>query len=215
MAGIDKTYTNNYQEYKAFKEWASTQYVTFFDGLKKCIGDWVWDRDEDEFRDGREISIMNTPTWLDIYLIQKCKFEFVLDRMKYVYGEESFEEFKTIDLSAKPSSEYQQNRKIKFKLHKYSKFPIHNKPYPIYKNNTRFKRNTLWALDCDETGYWYNRDTKRWVNYEQYYPTDTNIAHVPSLKAIVRHLRKQYLPKGLTFTIHGIYVGETYTVVVS
>ena len=29
---------------------------------------------------------MNTPTWLDIYLIQNCKSQFVLDRMKVVYG---------------------------------------------------------------------------------------------------------------------------------
>ena len=35
MAGIDKTYTNNYKEYKRFKDWANKQVVTFFDGQQE------------------------------------------------------------------------------------------------------------------------------------------------------------------------------------
>ena len=37
MAGIDKTYTKDYKEYKRFKDWADTQTITFYDGLKGVI----------------------------------------------------------------------------------------------------------------------------------------------------------------------------------
>ena len=74
MAGIDKTYTNSYKDYKEFKEWADKQIIIFFNGHKECIGDWVWNYTEENFSNG-EIPIMNTPTWLDIYLIQNCKIK--------------------------------------------------------------------------------------------------------------------------------------------
>ena len=111
MAGIDKTYTDSYKDYKEFKTWADTQTLTFFNGYKVCIGDWVWNYEEKDFENG-EIPIMNTPTWLDIYLIQNCKSKFVLDRMKNVYGRNFYKQLKTIDLTAKPPEEFQQNRKI-------------------------------------------------------------------------------------------------------
>lgn len=42
---------------------------------------------------------------------------------------------------------------------------------------------------------------------------NTNTAHIKSIKGVVRHLRKQYLPKGVTFNLIGRYVGEEYLVV--
>ena len=87
MAGIDKTYTHSYKDYKEFKCWADKQKLTFFDGLTVCIGNWVWNYEEKDFLNG-EIPIMNTPIWLDIYLIQNCKSKFVLKRMKEVYADE-------------------------------------------------------------------------------------------------------------------------------
>ena len=203
MAGIDKTYTNSYKEYKEFKDWANTQVVTFFDGHKECIGSWVWNHKEEDFLLYGELPIMNTPTWLDIYLIQNCKSKFVLDRMKEVYSKEDIEYFKTIDLTAKPSDDFKQNRKITVKRCEKTIFSLHNKPYCV-KN---------WWLQCDDD-FWYNSDTKIWVARDFYYPTGTNTACIKTVKAIVRHLRKQYLPKGITFTITGGYIGEDYTIYV-
>lgn len=206
MASIDKTYTDSYKEYKEFKDWADKQELTFFDGYTVCIGDWVWHYEEKDFNNG-EIPIMNTPTWLDIYLIQNCKSKFVLDRMKVVYGETEFERLKTINLTTRPPKEYQQNRKITIKkIPKQTKFPIHNKPY--YKKSK-------WWLQCNDIKFGYNEYSKTWANSDYYYPTNTNTAEVKSLKGIVRQLRKQYLPKGLTFTISGMYVVEDYTAYVS
>lgn len=47
-----------------------------------------------------------------------------------------------------------------------------------------------------------------------YYPHNTNTAHISSVKGIIRHLRKQYLPTGLKFTLIGRYVGEEYEVTI-
>lgn len=203
MASIDKTYTDSYQDYKEFKDWADKQILTFFDGHKECIGNWVWEYNEKDF-DGQEIPIMNTPTWLDIYLIQNCKSKFVLDRMKEVYDEKSYKEFQTIDLTANPPQEFQQNRKISIvKTHK-TKYALHSKPYNGYK----------WLLQCNDDSFWYNDNTKVWANWN-YYPHNTNTADLTSIKAVVRHLRKQYLPKGITFRLIGRYVGEEYLIRIS
>ena len=204
MAGIDKTYTDSYNDYKEFKDWADKQTLTFFNGHKVCIGDWVWEYEKEDF-DGFERPIMNTPTWLDIYLIQNCKSAFVLERMKSVYGEESYKEFQTIDLTSPPSGEFKQNRKITIKCNDRTKFPLHKKPYG---------GKTEWWLQCNGN-FWYCDKTKIWSSYDNYYPHNTNTAHIKSIKGVVRHLRKQYLPKGITFDLIGRYVGEEYLVVVS
>jgi hypothetical protein len=206
MAGIDKTYTDSYKDYREFKDWADKQALTFFNGYKVCIGEWVWSYEKEDFNGG-EIPIMNTPTWLDIYLIQNCKNRFVLDRMKSVYSEDSYKEFQNIDLTLPPPKEYKQNRKITIKKTETTKFPIHKKPYS-YGSNKR-----EWWLQCNDYNYNYYTETKTWSS--SYYPNNTNTAHIKSIKGVVRHLRKQYLPKGITFNLSGKYIGEDYLIVIS
>jgi hypothetical protein len=204
MASIDNTYTNSYDEYKEFKDWANNQRITFFDGLSICVGDFVLDYEKDDFRNG-EITIMNTPTWLDVYLIQNCKIEFVINRMKEVYGNEYYKELQQIDLTARPPENFRQNRKITIKRSQYTMFPFHSKPY---------KKNTKWHLTCDADFRYYDK-TKKWISDKMDYPYNTYSSSVTSVKALVRHLRKQYLPKGVVFKISGRYVGEEYLVLVS
>lgn len=203
MAGIDKTYTDSYEDYKEFKDWADAQVLTFFDGYKVCIGDWVRECDKEDFDNG-EIPIMNTPTWLDIYLIQNCNSDFVLSRMKEVYGEEQYKLFQETDLSKAPSKQYTRNRKIRIKKAHSSSFPLHSRPYG---------GKLSWWIQCPD--FSYNPDSDTWVSNDYPYPTSTNTSHVKSIKALVRHLRKQYLPKGIAFRLAGRYVGEEYLVKVS
>jgi len=68
---------------------------------------------------------MNTPIWLDIYLIQNCRSNFVLDRMKFVYSEESYKKFQTVDLTSPPPENFKQNRKITIKRSDRTKFQLH------------------------------------------------------------------------------------------
>lgn len=202
MAGIDKTYTDSYTDYKEFKEWADKQTLTFFNGHKVRIGDYVWEYEKEDFDNG-EIPIMNTPTWLDIYLIQNCKSKFVLDRMKSVYSR-SYKEFLTVDLTAKPPIDFQRNREVTIKKNKRTKFPLHSKPYG----------GGYWWLQCEDD-FSYCDETKTWTSSDNYYPYNTNTSHAKSIKGLIRHLRKQYLPKGVKFHLSGRYVGEDYLIVIS
>ena len=38
MAGIDKTYTDSYADYREFKDWADGHHLTFFDGADRLLG---------------------------------------------------------------------------------------------------------------------------------------------------------------------------------
>lgn len=207
MAGIDKTYTDSYTDYKEFKDWADKQYVTFFDSHTKCIGDWVWDLSEEDFKSG-EIPIMNTPTWLDVYLIRNCTIRFVIDRMKEVYGD-SFKEYKRKTILSELPVEYKQNRKIVIKSGPGCIFPIDKKPYKKPAGKSKY-----WWLQCLDINYGYNEETKTWIDQDLLYPTNTNTSHHKSTKSLIRFLRKQYLPKGLEFRLIGSYVGEEYKVII-
>ena len=190
-------------EYKEFKDWANTQYLTFFDGLTVRIGDYVYDLDKENFN-GREVPIMNTQTWMDVYLIQNCESKFVLDRLKDVYGEEYYGELLSYDLTAAPPIGYKKNRKVRIKPNPKTSFPIHYKPYG--KGHT-------WWLQC-YSDFMYNTETKRWVYFDFHYPFNTNTADFKSVKAVIRHLRKQYLPSGISFYIQGRYSGEIFDVII-
>lgn len=72
---------------------------------------------------------MNTPMWLDIYLIQNCKAGFVLDRMRDVYGEEEYLMMQVVDLTAEPPEDLQKGRKIRVRPTDRTRFPLHSKPY--------------------------------------------------------------------------------------
>lgn len=202
MAGIDRTYANHYEEYKEFKDWADRQTITFYNGHRICVGDYVVRCKKEYFRAG--MAIMNSPSCIDIYLIQNCKIKFVLDTLKRAYSKETYEKLQKFDLTAKPSCEFQQNRKITVIKAKSTKFPIHNKPY---------RKQSAWNLQT-YCGYRYHEKTKTWAHVKSYYPFNTNMAHVKSIKSLVRHLRKQYLQKGIEFFISGMYVGEHYLVTI-
>ena len=124
--------------------------------------------------------------------------------MKEVYDEKSYKEFQSIDLTANPPQEFQQNRKISIVKTHETKYALHSKAYNGYK----------WLLQCNDDSFWYNDNTKVWANWN-YYPHNTNTADLTSIKAVVRHLRKQYLPKGITFRLIGRYVGEEYLIRIS
>lgn len=203
MAGIDKTYTDSYKDYKEFKDWADKQTITFFSGYKVYVGDCIYEPEEDYFTED-EIPVMNSATWLDAWLLQNCKVPFVIDRLNDVYSADSISKMLSIDFAAKPSEIYQKNRKIVVKRYKYTKYPIHN--YPL-----NCVGKVRWWLQSNGN-LWYCTESKTWLSKEQWHPYDTNTSHPTTVKAMVRQLRKQYLPKGVTFTLSGSLKGERYLV---
>lgn len=200
MASIDKTYTDSFKEYTELKDWMEGRVVTFFDGYQVHISNYLYEWEEEDFN-GTDRPIMNTPTWLDSYLLNHCPIPFVVERLEYVYGDD-FEEIKNLDLTSLPSH-YKQNRKIVIKRNKYTQFPLCNKPYKMKK----------WWLQTDNMDLWYNDTTKIWADRD-IYPTNSNTSFHSSIKSLIRFLRKQYLPPNYQFRLVGGVVGEIYTVVV-
>ena len=206
MAGIDKTYTSKWSEYIEFRTWAKKNYVTFFNGKKDCVGNYLYEWEEEDFNGKYELPIANTPNYIDIYLVQNCPCKFVIDRMKDVYSKTTLKEYKSVDLTAELPETHKQNRKIVITRNKNTKSPLHKRPYRV---NGRYYS---WWLTSDDD-FDYDTDTNVWVDFNvMHYPYSTNVAYANTLKGVVRMLRKQYLPIGAKFTLSGKYVGETYTI---
>ena len=77
--------------------------------------------------------------------------------------------------------------------------------------NRPIKAKPTWWLQCNDD-FWYNDKTKRWVGGDLIYPHNTNTSTHKTTKSLIRFLRKQYLPKGITFRLIGNYVGEYYVI---
>ncbi len=197
MAGIDKTYTDNYKEYKEFKEWAEGKTIKYWTGQAENVSDYIYEWTESDFGNG-ELPVMNSPTSLDIYLIQNCPVEFVKERLKSVYPEEVYNEFKEMEFPTKKPIEYKKNRKIKI-----------IKKGNIDLKNKGFKSHGNWWLDSKD-GWWFDSDYGVWVRDEDYLPNNTSVSKHKNIKSLIRFLRNQYLPEGLTFRLSGRYINEEF-----
>lgn len=111
MAGIDKTYISDYEQYKEVRDWCKDKKVVLKNGLSFNADDFLYDKDmsEESFNEWKEeviqnsmkmynesyedaekhfeIPLWNTPTYFDIWLIRNCPIDFIQDRLKVQYGE--------------------------------------------------------------------------------------------------------------------------------
>jgi hypothetical protein len=196
MAAIDKTYTDSWEDYQEFKEWAKDKIVQLNYGKKKQIVQvswYIYEWQKEDFN--MERPIMNTPTWLDKYLKDNCPCKFVQDRLDQVYPENYVNEKKIGQIPAN----FQQNRKITITRTDRTSLPLRNKGITSHSN---------WWLFCD-ADLWYNKELNVWVEHGTF-PSRTNCSHHKTIKSILRQLRKMYLPSGITFRLSGRYVGEDY-----
>ena len=77
MASIDKTYVDNYEDYLSYYEWAKDKYIEFFNKKRIYLKDYIYKWNESDFIGDGDLPMMNTPTYVDIYLIQNCPIKFV------------------------------------------------------------------------------------------------------------------------------------------
>lgn len=201
MAGIDKTYTNSYKEYKELKDWAKNQIVKFNYGKKSIsihVINFIYDWNENDFTE--ELPVMNTPTWLDKYLYDNCKCKFVLDRLNETYPNKYLDNIK---LGYIPKN-FKQNRKVIITNDDRTLLPLTNKGLKLKCN---------WMLLEDKsTDFWYSDLLNAWVHNDSNFPNNTNTMFTNTTKSMIRRLRKMYLPSGLEFILVGRYVGEQFLV---
>lgn len=198
MAGIDKTYTDSFKEYKKLKEWSKGKTIIFSNKQKLVVSHYIYTWNEDDFTS--ELPVMNTPTYVDAFLIQNCPLKFVQDRLKSIYSRKQFKELKNLQFPIVLPEGYKQNRKIVISK---CKAPLYNKG---------INSHGWWWLQSNNFSWGFDSENKIWVNGDFYLPSNTNTSHHKTVKSLVRFLRSQYLPSGLEFRLIGKYVGEMFTV---
>lgn len=203
MAGIDKTYTQSYEDYNKFKEWAMNNSVKFVYGKKKLtipVQNYLYNHwTESDFNGDSELPIMNSPTWLDKYIKDNCDIDFVLKRLDEVYPNGYLDD---IELNYIPK-DFKINRKIIITKNDESSIPLTNKGIDSHKS---------WMLQTYDSSFMFSEPLNSWVHMDSNFPWNTNTMHFKTIKSMVRLLRGMYLPSNLEFTLIGRYVGETFNV---
>lgn len=216
MAAIDKTYCNDYPVYKEFIEWAKEAKFKTPSGEYLYVWNYVYSEcSEDDMKRVGYVPVMNTPQYLDYFLIKYCPFDFVQNRMKEVYGNEYYESVKN------GTSEYDKYKEPEIG----TKFVVFRDRYMRHKdylwrfkgrNNARkFTNPFVIDVEYDGNPLWYSENLKRFV-----YPnelaegTSSFCFGGKTVKALLRKLRRLRLPKGTFVRAYGRYVREEILVFV-
>lgn len=206
MAGIDKTYTRSYKEYKEFVDWARDKTIVFNYGkkvLKESVSSYIFQWKEEDFN-GDELPIMNTPTWVDKYLYDNCPCKFVLDRLKEVYEEDTLK-YKLV-IGELPLN-YKQNRKVKIKKVSHRGLRLTNRSL-----NSKYE---WWVMPVNFDTC-YNEELKAFVSWDMGFPSYTDsMRDCRTVKTLVRRLRKMYLPSGIDFILQGPSEGQLFKITVT
>lgn len=195
MAGIDKTYCPNWEAYQELINWAKDKIIEIA-GQKINVIDYIYHYDEEDFY--QDCCVMNTATWFDRYLIEYCPIQFVQDRMNEVHN---VEELMNISFPPTFPEDYKTHRKIK--IIRKGDIPLFNKGYNNHEN---------WWLQCNTDNWWFDKECNIWVNSALLFPYNISTSHHKNVRAVIRFLKKQKLPKGLEFVLSGRYVGETFLI---
>lgn len=164
---------------------------------KKMYGDdWVFDP-ERYF----DVVLWNTPTYVDVFLIRNCPFDFIQKRLREQYGggwsktaltdhndDDMYEQIKN---GTSVYDTYQRNglgKNAKVKFHGYGYVP-------------RDKKCWWWIEIVNEIGWWYNEDDDAWYNDNELMPITCNVNDkihgALTKKNVVNLIRKWDLPKGI------------------
>lgn len=197
MAGIDKTYTKSYDDYKKLVEWAKKTVFTCPNGVKLHAIDYIYYWSESDFNS--EIPVLNTSNAFDYFLIKYCPFDFVQERMQYVYSKEFYDSVKN------GTSEYDT-------FTKEGKYGKHCKiiKRPNYMTKTPLGQDKWFIQPIYEAGedLWYDEDNDTWLWSYELGEATTNVCwKYKSLKSVIRHILKWKLPIGTILTLHSRYVG--------
>ena len=205
MAGIDKTYLSDYEEYQKFLEWAKNKTYTCPNGTVIHVYDYVYNYWTKESMEVCERPVMNTPQSLDYFLIKDCPFEFVQERMREVYNEEF------VNSVLNGTSEYDTfkypEEKSKIKIVKRYYWMKH-KNY-LYRDQRRRKYYFFIDVYLGDYSLDYSSYIKRFLLPDELgIWTCSSCWKCRSVKALIRTIRKWNLPKGCTIIASGRYVDE-------
>lgn len=209
MAGIDKTYAKSIQEIEEFLDWAEKTNFTCPNGEILKVSDYCYlskeylkeegvkEEMERWFNEKGEIPIMNTPTYLDYFLIKHCPIKFVQERMEEVYPKDYTDSIKNGTSEWDTFKRPTPGRKLKW---------IFGKPKRRRDLRGWLSVHDVKFKDSDDYPH-YNDETRKWIFPGELGTWNTSCADLNcrSIKAITRQILKWGFPEGTTITIYGAH----------
>lgn len=203
MAAIDKTYTNNWDDYQSLIEWCKGKSFVLQNGDVIYPSRYIYDWEKEDFDGKKEFPVWNTPIYLDIWLIRNCPLKFIQDRLKEQYGggwsKTAFKDHNDADM--------------------YYQILSYNSPYDVvrsngshkfsikYKKNEKFKDDNLfWTAKVIDNNWWYNDEHNMWYHDNEALPISSNCAHFVgniTKRKLARLIKHWNLPKGTQITFKG------------
>ena len=211
MAGIDKIYVDNYNDYISFINYCKT----IQEDIQKLFNINIFDcfyfteLTEQSFEiEDNVYPITNFPHKIDYYLIKNCNIPFIIDRLKDQYGD-SYNEIKN---DSEILNDYTFEKFKKFKI-------IRGKsryPYVIKKQKRRF---IISIEDLNIHDTWvYDKTISQWKNTDKSNNLNNNncscdLIFGKSYKALIRKINSWNLPKGLEIRIVGSYYSSCFKII--
>ena len=216
MAGIDKIYVNNWQDFCEVRDYFMNTEFVANNGTKCVLKNYMYDNDwvYEDFFDGEvQVAVTNTPYEVDYLLHKYCHIKVVQEYLQGCYSNQYWDEFEKWD----------RNPGTKVKMLKCPKWGKTNKPFKLYQK-------AFWSVHvktpvyCEEYERFINEHPTYYSNVNEWvYDKDLTFYEIENswhackfktIKSVIRNIRKWKLPKGSIVTAQGRYVGERYEFVV-
>ena len=196
-----------WKDYKDFRDWCKAQHpVVDKYGREERITEYLYDWEEKDFTTGHDHPVFKAPCYVDAVVIRNCPLEAMQNELKLHYGS-SYEDIKAGKLYASPCSDIQYTEGRHCKCVR-NPGKMYNRPI----------EGSIWVqIDTPDGIYMrYSDDTDTWDLFDEYVisSSSSNTAHVWSIKALKRHIRKWRLPVGTVVHAIGCYVNENWDFVV-
>ena len=211
MAGIDKIYVDNYNDYISFINYCKTIQEDIQKLFNVNIFDYFYftELTEQSFEiEHNNYPLTNFPYKIDYYLIKNCNVPFIIDRLEDQYGEDYIK----IKNDDEILNDYTFKKFKKFKIiHEKSKYP-----YKIKKQKHKFiitiedlNNNDSWIYD-KTISQWRNSNKSNNLNYNN---CSCILKFGHSYKSIIRKVNSWNLPKGLEIEIQGYYRSSSFKII--
>ena len=211
MAGIDKIYVDDYNDYISFINYCKTIQEDIQKLFNVDIFNYFYftELTEESFKiEDNNYPLTNFPHKIDYYLIKNCTIPFIIDRLEDQY-EESYDEIKN---NNEILNDYVFEKFKKFKIiREKSKYP-----YVIKKQKHKF---IITIEDLNNHDLWtYDKKISQWKNSDRSNNLNNNncwsfIKFGKSYKAIIRKVNKWNLPKGIEIEILGYYRSSSFKII--
>jgi hypothetical protein len=202
MAGIDKIYLSQYNQYIEFKNWANKTRIPMKYGKPLPISNYIYDYwEEKDFCDNISRPVSNFPYCVDIFLIRNCPFDYIHKRLREQYGED----YDDILNYNSYYDKFERNGKGK------------DLRFNIVKKPTFYKKG-WWRITVkvNDECWWYDEENDMFIGpYEQpciYTSSCCDMKNLTLRKLTRKIIKKWDLPADATITAIGRYVGQTYII---